>query len=297
MKRNYGQPGHRAGFSLGEMLAVVIIGAMILTALLGIYGRVNRAAQAVLKKVEGPSLASEVLQLMAEDLGQALAADDVTVQIRNGFDNGFARAELVLRRVFHDNANKEQTLEEVTWRAGYDQEGATPGLVVYRSQEGIVPPDKLLDEQRDVWEKNYPLVPICRGVTFFQIQAYKGENLVDQWPPSAPPAGVRITLSFAEPYETVRGTWDVLDEEKTSRTIVIDAMRTIKFVLPSEPNGIGDPNEQGADEASSDAKDSDRQIPGERASDGRSSRGSSTSDRTIRERMTDGQTPRQPRPR
>lgn len=246
MERKPGPLRRQSGFSLGEMLATVIVGGMILTAILGIYARANRAAEAVLRKIESPALASEVLQLISEDIDRALGAEDVIVQIRNGFDNGFVRAELVMRRTFHDKENKEQVLEEITWRAGYDRQGDTPGLTIYRSREGMGQEDKLLEDQREDWEKNYPFVPICRGATFFQIQAYKGEELADQWPLSAPPAGVKVTISFAEPYETVRGTRDVLDEQKISRSFVINAMRKIKFAMEGseDPNAPDDPNRQ-----------------------------------------------------
>ena len=272
VSRHCGQRRYPSGFSLGEMLAAVIISAMMLTAILSIYGRANRAAEAVLSKVESPSLASEVLQLIAEDLGRTLGADDMTVRIRNGFDNGFVRAELVLRRTYHDHENKEQTLEEIFWRAGYDRGGPTPGLVIYRSYNGVGQEDKLLDDQREIWEKNYPFVPICRGVTFFQIQAYQGEDLVDQWPPSAPPPGIKVTISFAEPYETVRGTWDVRDDQKISRTLAIDPTRQVKFALdlPADANAVDDPNAQPTDGAAPDnqppgGRTMNRQSPGTRA--------------------------------
>jgi hypothetical protein len=168
----------------------------------------------------------------------------MTVQIRNGFDNGYARAEFVLRRTFHDGENKEQTLEEIIWRAGYDREGPTGGLVVYRSYNGVGQEDKLLDDQRDIWEKNYPFVPVCRGVTFFQIQACRGEELMDQWPPSPPPPGIKVTISFAEPNETIRGTLDVRDDQKIARTMAVDPMRPIKLALAStaDANAVADPN-------------------------------------------------------
>jgi type II secretory pathway pseudopilin PulG len=191
-----------AGFSLGEMLVTVVIGGMLLTAVLGIYNRANRAAVAVLEKIDSPSLAAEVLQLIGEDIDRGFGADDMILQIRNGFDGGYVRSDLVLRRLYHDKDNKEQTLDEITWRAASDGSG----LVLYRSREGAGQEDKLLEDQREDWEKNYPFVPICRGLTFFQVQAVKGEELLDQWPPSAPPAGVKVTISFAEPYETIRGT-------------------------------------------------------------------------------------------
>ncbi|HOV76421.1 MAG TPA: prepilin-type N-terminal cleavage/methylation domain-containing protein [Sedimentisphaerales bacterium] len=241
---------YTAGFSLGEMLVTVVLGGMLLTAILNTYNRANRAASAVLEKIESSSLASEVLQLFSEDFDRVLGVEDLTVQIRNGFDNGFVRSELILRRLYHDKDNKEQTLEEITWRAGYDGGGVTPGLIIYRGREGAGLEDKLLERQRKDWEKNYPLVPICRGVTFFQIQAVKGEELLDQWPLSEPPPGVRVTISFAEPYETVRGTRDVRDDQKTSRTFVINAVRKIRFVtdLSDDPNASGNSTEAGAQE-------------------------------------------------
>jgi hypothetical protein len=215
----------------------------------------------------------------------------VIVQIRNGFDNGFVRAELVLRRMFHDKENKEQVLEEIIWRAGYDHQGDTPGLIIYRSREGMGREDKLLEDQRADWEKNYPFVPICRGVTFFQIQAYKGEELVDQWPPSVPPAGVKVTISFAEPYETVRGTRDVPDEQKIGRTFVIDAMRKIKFSMgateePGEAGDSGDPDQRNVEEGPSGrtlpagGRDAAGRTTNQRTTNMPSPRGSMTHERT-----------------
>jgi len=254
-----------SGFSLGELLVVVIIGSMILTAILTIYGRAQQAADAVLRKIDSPSWASEVLQLIARDLDRIVNAEGVTVQIRNGLDNRFQRAELVLRRTYHDNENKELTLEEITWRAGYDQEGRSPGLVLYRGYEGVAPEDKLLDDNREDWEKGYPLVPVCRGVTFFRIQACKGEELLDQWPASAAPPGVKITISFAEPRETVGGVYEVPEAYKISRIVAIDPTRKVQFALlaRSDPNAVADPNASSKKEKASDKPASKEQRPNE----------------------------------
>ncbi len=230
MKTANGQSRCGRGYSLGEMLAALVIGAMVLTAILGVYGQANRAAEAVLDRIESPSLATEVLQRIAEDLDRTLGADEnVTVAIRNGFDNGFVTAELIVRRVLKDAENKEQTLEEIIWRAGYDYDSAVPGLVIYRSRTGVGLEDKLLDAQRANWEDNYSFVPLCRGVTYFRIEVPRGDGAVDRWPGPAVPPGIRVVLSFAKPYETVRGTLDVFDEQKISRTIAIDRIRAIRF--------------------------------------------------------------------
>jgi prepilin-type N-terminal cleavage/methylation domain-containing protein len=273
MNRVYGTSTDRAahgrpGFSLAEMLAAVVLGAMVLVAVLGIYGQANRAAEAVMVKTESSSLAAEVLQLIAADLNRTLGAEDVTLRVRNGFDQGFARAELVLRRTFHDSENKELTLEEIIWRAAYDPQGETPGLILYRSYEGIAPEDKLLDDYRESWEKNYPFIPVCRGLSFFRIQACKGDDLLDQWATPSLPPGVKVTLSFAAPYDTVQGTYDVLDNLKVSRIIALDTTRNIKFTMntgPAEPNESADANQPAAEKPAPSDEPSRPGAPGARA--------------------------------
>jgi hypothetical protein len=143
--------------------------------------------------------------------------------------------------------------------------------------------DNLLEGQRQDWEKSYPFVPICRGVTFFQIQACKGEELVDQWPASAPPSGVKVTISFAEPYETVRGTRDVVDELKISRTFAINTMRKIKFAMEGsgDPNAPADPNQPDVQK-----QPSEKSAP----AGGRNAAGRTTNERTTNKRTTDQRT-------
>jgi prepilin-type N-terminal cleavage/methylation domain-containing protein len=250
MKMAARQPRSLRGYTLAEMIAVMVIAAMVLTAILGVYGRANRAAEAVLTKIETPVLAAEVLQLMARDLDRIMGADGVSIQVKNGYDNGFITAQLILRRTVEDAQKQKQLLEEIVWRAGYDYDSAVPGLVIYRSYGGIGLEDELLDRKREELESQSPLIPICRGVTFFRIEIPKGEGVLDQWSDTALPTGVKVTLSFADPYETVRGTQDVLEYEKTSRTIAIDRTRTISFKLP--PGTGGDEAEQGPESEGAD---------------------------------------------
>lgn len=284
MRPNPRRPRYPSGFSLGEMLAVVIVGSLILTAVLTVYGRASRAADAVLRKIDRSSWAAEVLQRIAQDLDRTWNAGDVAIQIRNGPDNGFQRAELVLRRTYHDHENKEQVLEEITWRAGFDSEGNTRGLMLYRSYEGVAREDKLFDAERADWERGYLFVPICRGVTFFKIQACQGNDLIDQWPMSPPPPGVRITISFGQPYELVRGGFDVADSDKVSRIVAIDPTRAITFHLPGTPdaNGVADPNSPSQDGSAARSPLSD---------------GSSPREQPANERVTNEPTPAQTRRR
>ena len=74
-------------------------------------------------------------------------------------------------------------------------------------------------------------MPVCAGVTFFKIQVPKGEDFLDRWASDSLPRGIVLTISFAEPYEALDGTFDVLDAEKTTRTIAIGRTRKIKFTI------------------------------------------------------------------
>ncbi len=257
----------------------LVIGAMVLTAILTVYTRANRAAEAVLGRVEGTALATEVLQRLSEDLDRVQSGQPgVSIQIKNGIDHKFSRAQLVIRRTMRDSKNQEKVFEEITWRAGYDYDGSSPGLVIYRGHEGIDLEDKLLDPKRESWESSYPLIPLCRGVTYFCVEVPKGDEWVDQWVDPALPPGVRVTISFAAPHETVRGTWEVYDEEKVSRVIAIDKMRKIRFVMAAAGADGNDPNATAGGKTPEKAGEKTPQESGKAGLQKTSERGSGTPD-------------------
>ncbi len=237
IKRAFGTPRVRLGFSLAEVLAALTIGAMVLVAVLSIYIRAEHSAAAITRKLDSSRRPFEVLQLIAEDLdGIVAAGSDTKIDIENKFENGFPTARLTILKTFHDRRNTEQTFEEIVWQTSFDFESEA-GLVLYRSYNGIALEDKLLDEMREDLEKSYSFVPICSGVTCFKIQVPQGEKLHDEWGSDSLPKGIMTTISFAEPFQTVRGTLDVPDEEKITRTIAIDRTRKIKFELVAKESG------------------------------------------------------------
>ncbi len=217
------------GFSLAEVLVALTIGAMILVAVLSIYSRAETSAAAIVRKLDSSRLAFEVLQRIAEDLDRTVAPGaDTKVTIDNKFEKGFSTAQLTVLRTIYDSRDKEQTFERIVWQTNYGNDAN--GLVLYRSHSGIASEDKLLDEQKEDWEKEL-FVPICTGVTFFKIQVPKGEDFQDKWTSDSLPPGIVVTISFAEPFKTLDGTLDVPDEGKVTRNIAIDRTRKIKFTL------------------------------------------------------------------
>ena len=223
---------NRKGFSLAELLAAMTIAAMVLVAVLGIYSRAENSAEAVTTKLNSSQLPSEVLQRIAEDLDKIIAFEaDTKITIENKFEKGLPTARLTIQKSINNSLNQEQIFEKIVWQTDFDYDAGSNSLVLYRSHSGMAVEDKLLDKQRQSWEQNYPLVPICRGVTFFKIQVPRGENFLDKWSSTSLPPGITVTISFAEPFKTVRGTLDVPDEEKITRTIAIDRTRKIRFQL------------------------------------------------------------------
>ena len=230
MKRHLSTYG-ASGFSLAEVIAALTIGAMILVAVLGVYSRAEHASAATMRKLDSSRLACEILQRIAEDLDGIVAGGEETkmLPLQNKLDNGFPTARLVIRKTIKDDRDNEKVFEEIAWQSSYDYESATEGLVLYRGYSGIALEDKVLDKNKENYEREL-LVPICTGVTFFRIEAVNGEETITNWGGSLPP-GIEVTISFAEPYKRVDGSLDVPEEQKITRTIAIDRTRKIKFEI------------------------------------------------------------------
>jgi prepilin-type N-terminal cleavage/methylation domain-containing protein len=235
MKENYKTIRKRRGFSLAEMLVALTISAMVLAAVISIYSRAERSAAAVTRSLDDSRLPSEVIQRVAEDLDKIITPNsDARITIENKFDRGLPTARMTIQKTIYDTKNEQQTFEEIIWQANYDYDTGAKGLALYRSHTGMVLEDKLLDEKRDDWEKNYSFVPICTGITFFKIQIPIGENLQERWVNSQLPPGIAVTISFAEPFETASGTLDVPEAEKITRVVAIDRTRRIRFEIPAD---------------------------------------------------------------
>ena len=217
------------GFSLAEMLATLAIGAIILVAVLGVYNRALSASAAITEKIDRSKLPSEVIQRIAEDLDNIMTSGlDTTINIQNKTELGYQSAKMVIEKSFYDNKNEKQTFEKIVWQTSYDYESNTPGLILYRSYSGMALEDKLLDKQKEDWEREF-FIPLTNGVTLFNIQAVKNDKPQDNWQSNSLPNAVIVTISFAEPFEMLNGNLVVPDTEKTKRTIAIDRTRRIAF--------------------------------------------------------------------
>ena len=256
MKKTFGTSTAPPGFSLAEVLAAMTIGAMVVVAVLAIYHRAEHSASAAIQKIDESQLPREVLQYIAEDLDSMISSDaGAKVTIQNKLESTASgklipAARLTFTRTITDGRSREHTFEEIIWQSSYNIESLAEGLVLYRSHSGINLEDKVLQENKYDWEREL-FVPICSGVTFFNISATSGDNLVERWD-GAPPTGIVVTLSFAEPFKNMDGTYDVPEEEKFTRTIAIDRTRKIDFDIAGGQTGIGQVETKETDSSGSD---------------------------------------------
>ncbi|OHB76708.1 MAG: hypothetical protein A2Z25_21765 [Planctomycetes bacterium RBG_16_55_9] len=260
----------RPGFSLAEVLAALTIGAMVIVAILAIYHRAEQSAGAVMYKLEASQLTGEVLQYIAEDLdGMISSSSDAKVTIQNKLENAAGKlipaAKLTITRTITDAQGQEHVFEEITWQSSYNIESLTEGLILYRSHSGINLEDKVLQQNKYDWEREL-LVPICSGVTFFDVSATAGDDLVDRWDSTVPPNGVAVTLSFAEPYKNIDGTYDVPEEAKITRTIAINRTRKIKFDIAGAGSGKGQADANQTDASIEKGLPADKSAPGKEGS-------------------------------
>lgn len=211
---------------------VLTIGAMILTGALGIYRRVEVSVEKITKNFDSVRLPSEVLQRIAEDLDNVIASDsDTQITIENTVMHGFPSARLKITRTYKDNKEVEQTFEEIIWQSAYNYDSVEGGLILYRHHSGIGMEDKILDRDKEVWEREL-FVPICSGLTLFKVSAVSGEDLLDKW--NGPlPTGIDISLSFTNEQKSEQIT-DTTDKGVFSRLIAIDRTRKINFEIEQQ---------------------------------------------------------------
>jgi len=221
---------HKKGFSLAEVLCALTIGVMVMIVVLKVYSRAQQSAAAINKSLGAGRVPYEILQLIAEDIDKIITSGSQSkITVDNKFDTGFATARLIILKTFYNDEDKKETFEEIIWQTAYDSRTGT--LAIYRSRSGLAGEDKLLDSKKQDWEREM-FVPVCAGITFFQIQVRTGTYLDNKWIADVLPDGIVITISTAQPVKTPAGTLDVPDSEKITRTIAVDRTRKLKFVLP-----------------------------------------------------------------
>ncbi|MHC5157449.1 MAG: type II secretion system protein [Planctomycetota bacterium] len=244
-----------SAFTLIETIVVLMLAALVLMAVLGIYNRVRASAVTIVDRLQESRLQTEILQKIAEDIDRLAAPGfDATINFQNKLNNGYHSARLILENSYYGTDDtkrreKKETFERIEWIATYDPD--YDALKLYRMHTGLNAEDKLLEQAPDSASNKEQYIPVAEGVTFFEVKAQQGETVLGAWASETLPKAVRVGLSFAPQQELADGSIGVPDEQIFYRTIAVDRTRLIpyqfvkkKFDLPEEdPNALSqDPN-------------------------------------------------------
>lgn len=239
-----------AGFSLIEILAVVVIAGMMIVAVLNVYSRAQSIIAAIDTRIGSQTLPNEILQRIAEDIDRlTLPGLDTRIAVANKFDGQYNLSQMTISTHYYDSDNppKAQVFEKVHWQSAYDP--VKEALMLYRSHTGLNLADKIVD--KDLAEQQRSgrelCIPVTTGITFFEIVVPRRNTLLREWNLSTIPPAIRIAISLAAPQEDWEtGDMLVFEEDKVMRTVAIDRTRmiTYRFVRQdftldeTEPNSL-----------------------------------------------------------
>jgi prepilin-type N-terminal cleavage/methylation domain-containing protein len=234
------------GFTLAEAMAALVIAAIIMVTVAGVYTGVRRAEAAVNRRLKGGFMATEVLQRIAEDIDRlALPSSDTTMSIKNKVDaGGFKVTQMIIESKIYDKNNKPQIFEKIIWQSRVDADAN--GLIIFRAHSGYTLEDKMLEEPKEKYEREL-YIPICGGATLFAIEMTDGNTVTENWEnPGLPPA-VKISVSFEPRQQDLLGNMIVPEESVKTRIVVINRFRQIPYQFIyrdfADANKIGDMNQ------------------------------------------------------
>ena len=168
---------NRRGFSLIEIMAVLMIVTMVTLAALAVFNRARTASASIGRRLDRNDTSLEVLQRVAEDLDRLVKPGyDMKVTVANKIIDGFNKSQLVIQSNLYDKDGKSIVFEKVIWQTQYDAFEDT--LILYRGHFGINLDDKILSveeaERKKIDQK--PFVPVCAGMTLFEFTVPQGDN-------------------------------------------------------------------------------------------------------------------------
>ena len=257
VKVNHNLFKNQKAFSLIEVIAVITISALILIAVLNVYGRVQSTAASINSKIDNQLLPNEVIQRIAEDIDRlTLPGLETTISVANKMDGDFNLTRMIITTKFYGTGSnpKAEVYEEVIWQSDYDP--VEDAIVLYRLHDGLNLEDKIvdLDLEGNIREDRNLFVPITSGITFFEILVPQGENEFREWKLSNLPRAIRVRISFVQPEEDMTGEFVLYDEDKMTRTIAIDRTRAIRYKFEKKEFKAEeeDPNDISGDSAMDD---------------------------------------------
>ncbi|KKK68859.1 hypothetical protein LCGC14_2939840, partial [marine sediment metagenome] len=95
----------RSGYTLFELITVLVIGTMIIITAMTVFNRIRSAAAAIDRNLETNTLATEILQRIAEDIDRmAMPGTDTTLVLRNKIRNRYNTTQLFKENKLYDRS-------------------------------------------------------------------------------------------------------------------------------------------------------------------------------------------------
>lgn len=251
---------------MAEVIPAMIIATLISVVAIRIYVSANSTARSIDVFLLKNGEQADIMQRIAEDIDKiATEGTGATINLQNKFSDGRNICRLIIESKYFDNAQRAQVFEKVTWQSQYDVDAN--GIVLYRAHSGVLSEDKVIadfDGQFTEWKDRELFVPVVRGLSFFKIQippAEKFEGLdknkedtivkkpvsqakpTEKWTDRKLPVALEIVLSFASEQKDAAGSYYIEDEDKVSRTVVVDRIRKIPYRFVRVEYVIDDAND------------------------------------------------------
>jgi hypothetical protein len=216
------------GITMAELLAGLIISAMVISTAVALYMNIQRSLGSIEKELNKSSLSEEVMQLLAEDLDRIGSADfDVSLNLEKRLNNGYETFKLEIKNLLYGSDNKPVEFETIIWQTDYNID--TDKLTLYRARSGIGPEDPVLDTQARQNPEAIIFVPVCDGITYFKIEVYNGQAFGDNWTAKTMPTGIRGEISFSDPIVGIDGSLQMLQEDIYTRMIALNREKNLQF--------------------------------------------------------------------
>lgn len=257
--------------SLIEIIAAMMIAAMIAVAVMTIYNRASSSVNAINIFLDKQGTSQNILQQIVEDIDRIVTPGaDAVVKVENKYEDGVSICRFSVESRIYDKDQKPQTFEKVIWQSRYEPD--VNSIVLYRARSGMAIEDKIMQQfstQLTEWKDRELFVPVCSGITHFNIVVPKKSaelqipaNQIDpnvdknslsyqkslleydeKWDSESLPNSLRLSISFAPPYKSPTGGWEVADEDIFYRITAVNRIRKIGYKFIPQQIDIPDIND------------------------------------------------------
>ncbi|ARN57833.1 prepilin-type N-terminal cleavage/methylation domain-containing protein [Sedimentisphaera salicampi] len=218
----------RKGLTLLELLAALAVTSIILITMVTLLYASQNTLKTINTELDESTRSQEVLQKIAEDINEfAAEGENVTFKLesKNTPEGLLYRFEMI--NYFNTSSNQKDVFKKVVWQSDFDVMLGT--FVIYRSRSGMKLEDSVVSTEQQQNPEREIYVPVTTGATYFSIQAYDNDNLLDEWKDDNMPGAMFIGISFAPPVELITGEVVVPEEDRSYRTVSVSRSRNYDF--------------------------------------------------------------------